>query len=258
MPEDWLRIQSLYGPAAEGNWHTLIYEEQAGPTDTLTPELRALPNLIKLGGTPAALWARFYHHGHPVLRCGSANIAIAQAIRERFGVLASGEWSLDTRAGVVWLGCDDGGVYYRDNPLPQGPLCEPHLWKQVVGANGISGCYAGGDADYCLLRVSTPVQNLHPDLARLCDYSRRALILLYYPEDSASDRAQFRYFAPQYGVDEDAATGSASVQVAQFLRQCYGQTHMRLEQHSAQGGDIQTEIHGDQVWVRGQARCYPA
>src|SRR5690625_4522320 len=83
MPEDWLRIQSLYGPAAEGNWHTLIYEEQAGPTDTLTPELRALPNLSKLGGTPAALWARFYHHGHPALRCGSANIAIAQAIRER-------------------------------------------------------------------------------------------------------------------------------------------------------------------------------
>src|SRR5690625_5181750 len=98
MPEDWLRIQSLYGPEAKGNWHTLIKEEQAGPTDTLKPALRALPNPINHGGTHAALWSRFYHHGHPVLRCGSANIAIAQAIRERFGVPASGEWSLDTRA----------------------------------------------------------------------------------------------------------------------------------------------------------------
>lgn len=264
MPEHCLFIQSLYGHAAEGNWHTLIYSEQATPPATLAPELRELPNLIQLGGTPAALWARFYQRSQPVLRCGSANIAIAEAARQLFGVPESGGWALNTRAGTVWLGYDDRGAYYRDRPQRQRPIPDPDLWQRVLtetaGARHnnperyIAGCYAGDDTDYCLLLLARPLQQVQPDLPRLCDSSRRALILLYCPFWSAPDRAHLRYFAPQYGADEDAATGSASVQAAHFFWQRYGQERMTFMQQSREGGYIQTEIRGDQVWVRGKAR----
>lgn len=254
MTDQCLSIQSLYGPAAEGTWHTLIYRERAIEPVALEPHLRQLPNLIQLGGTPAALWASFYQRGQPVLRCGSANIAIAEAARHLFGRPPSGGWALHTCAGTVWLGYDDHGAYYRDRALHQRPISDPYRWRQVLQTSYYAGSYVGGDTDYCVLLLSRPVWQVQPRLPRLCRYSRRALILLYYPPFSAPARAQMRYFAPQYGVDEDAATGSASVQAAHFLWLRYGQTRMAFVQKSPAGAHIETEIRDAQVWVRGKAR----
>lgn len=262
MPEHCLTVQSLHGPGAEGNCHTLVYTEQTAPPTILASDLRQVPNLILLGGTPAALWARFYHNNQPVLRCGSANIAIAQAAPQLFGVPEPRGWTLNTCAGPVWLGYDDRGAYYRDRPQRQSSITDPPLWQRVLGASYLSGCYAGDDSDYCLLLLPTPVAQLRPDLPRLRHGSRRALIALYYPARTVADgllqpepgSAQLRYFAPQYGVVEDAATGSASVQAAYFLWQRYGKERMAFVQKSVSGGYIETETDGAQVWVRGQAR----
>lgn len=262
MPEHYLFVQSLYGQGAEGNWHTLIYSEQAAPPERLASELRELPNLIQFGGAPDALWARFYQKDQPILRCGSANIAIAKASRQLFGEPEQGGWPLNTRAGTVWLGCDDHGPYYQDQPLRQRPIPEPDRWQRVLSIHGVNGCYAGCSTDYCVLLLPTPVEQVQPDLQSLCDLSQRALILLYYPFDvapsgysrPAPNQAQLRYFAPQYGVAEDAATGSASVQAAHFFWQRYGQAHMTFAQQSKEGGHIQTETRGDGVLVRGKAR----
>lgn len=53
------------------------------------------------------------------------------------------------------------------------------------------------------------LQQLSPPLACLSEYSQRALICTSAHPSVGTDAIQLRYFAPQYGVPEDIATGSA-------------------------------------------------
>jgi predicted PhzF superfamily epimerase YddE/YHI9 len=251
MLEPLFEIQSLYGPGAQGNRHALVYTEKTVALDAVSPELFKAPNLILLSGPPDALQATFSNRGQTVLRCGSANIAIAEAALRMFGVPERGGWPLHTRAGKVWLGYDVRGPYYRDRPLRQHPVSKPQLWRHLLKGAYEAGSYAGTSTDYCLLALARPLQAARPALARLRHYSKRALILVYRQSPGT---AQLRYFAPQYGVEEDAATGSASVQAAHFLWQLYNESRFTFLQKSPSGGYLQTETRGWEVLVRGRAR----
>ncbi|MDQ2078224.1 PhzF family phenazine biosynthesis protein [Marinimicrobium sp. ABcell2] len=254
MPERLFDVQSLYGPGAQGNRHTLVYTKNAAALEDLSPELRDAPNLIRLSGSPEHLRGHFSHRGQPVLRCGSGNMAIAEAARQMFGVPEQGGWNLQTDAGTVWLGYDVQGPYYRDKPLRQHTVPKPQLWRHLLDGTFDTGSYAGGHGDYALLALSQPLKKVQPALRRLCQYSRRALILVYR---QGPGLAQLRYFAPQYGTAEDAATGSASVQAAHFLWNLYRESRFTFLQASPQGGYIQTETRGGDVVVRGRAKLNP-
>ncbi|MGX5915222.1 PhzF family phenazine biosynthesis protein [Aliidiomarina sp. Khilg15.8] len=233
-------VQVFHGPAAEGNLHRLIYTPQAPDHDFA--DANAV-NLIQLWGPPAALQVSYSNRGQIVRRCGSGTLAVAAFVGERC--------ALQARSGRVEIGFDTTSAYYLDTPLPQRPLPAIPPWQRILGRPVIDGCYCGGRGEYVLLEVATPLRDLQPRLRALCQLSRRALIVLHR---RSANSVELRYFAPQYGPAEDAATGSASVQAAAYLQRRYGVSTTHILQRSPAGGLLQAQRIGRQVRIRGRTR----
>lgn len=62
-----------------------------------------------------------------------------------------------------------------------------------------------------------------------------------------------RYFAPNFGIDEDPVTGSAHCCLATFWRDRLQKTEFLAYQASARGGVIKVRCEGDRVFLGGQA-----
>jgi predicted PhzF superfamily epimerase YddE/YHI9 len=63
-----------------------------------------------------------------------------------------------------------------------------------------------------------------------------------------------RFFAPGSGIPEDPATGSAHCILAPLFADRLGRSRNRFHQaYPGRGGDLDCEVRGDRVILRGQA-----
>jgi predicted PhzF superfamily epimerase YddE/YHI9 len=60
-----------------------------------------------------------------------------------------------------------------------------------------------------------------------------------------------RFFAPRFGVDEDPVTGSAHCCLTPFWADRLGKSILSARQLSSRGGELQVELAGDRVKLRG-------
>jgi PhzF family phenazine biosynthesis protein len=65
-----------------------------------------------------------------------------------------------------------------------------------------------------------------------------------------------RYFAPNHGVDEDPATGSAHCVLTPYWAKRLGKNELTARQISARGGDLHCTLHSDRVTLAGHAVLY--
>jgi PhzF family phenazine biosynthesis protein len=65
-----------------------------------------------------------------------------------------------------------------------------------------------------------------------------------------------RYFAPNYGVDEDSVTGSAHCVLTPYWAARLGKEQLTARQISARGGELTCTLRGDRVAIAGQAVLY--
>src|SRR5438094_3850973 len=65
-----------------------------------------------------------------------------------------------------------------------------------------------------------------------------------------------RYFAPNHGVDEDPATGSAHCVLTPYWSGRLGKRQLRARQISARGGDLFCTLHDDRITLAGRAVLY--
>jgi PhzF family phenazine biosynthesis protein len=65
-----------------------------------------------------------------------------------------------------------------------------------------------------------------------------------------------RYFAPNHGVDEDPATGSAHCVLTPYWAGRLGKQRLRAQQISARVGDLVCTLHGDRITLGGHAVLY--
>jgi PhzF family phenazine biosynthesis protein len=65
-----------------------------------------------------------------------------------------------------------------------------------------------------------------------------------------------RYFAPNYGVDEDPVTGSAHCVLTPYWAARLGKEQMTARQISARGGELACALRGDRVTIAGHAVLY--
>ncbi len=63
-----------------------------------------------------------------------------------------------------------------------------------------------------------------------------------------------RFFAPNYGIDEDDVTGSAHCSLVPFWGDRLGKTELLAHQLSERGGEIHCSVKGDRVLMKGQAK----
>ena len=65
-----------------------------------------------------------------------------------------------------------------------------------------------------------------------------------------------RYFAPNYGVDEDPATGSAHCVLTPYWAARLGKKQLEARQISARVGDLSCTLRGDRITLAGRAVLY--
>jgi PhzF family phenazine biosynthesis protein len=65
-----------------------------------------------------------------------------------------------------------------------------------------------------------------------------------------------RYFAPNYGVDEDPVTGSAHCVLTPYWAARLGKERLVARQISTRGGDLLCTLRGDRVTLAGRAVLY--
>ena len=73
-----------------------------------------------------------------------------------------------------------------------------------------------------------------------------------------SDGVDFvsRYFAPNYGVEEDPATGSAHCVLTPYWAARLGKSRLTARQISKRVGELDCALRGDRVTIAGRAVLY--
>lgn len=94
------------------------------------------------------------------------------------------------------------------------------------------------------------VAAFEPDFQLLASYP--VVITAPGDNDSPYDFVS-RYFAVPLGVNEDPVTGSAHCCLAQYWADKLGKTTFRAYQASARGGELEVQLQGDRVLLRGEA-----
>ncbi len=150
--------------------------------------------------------------------------------------------------------CGDFGIadialtYSR--PLPV-ECAVPEFAATSLGDEPLAAAEVGTESDYLILEFADAetVKGLRPDFTSISAATERALIVTARlplgtklsdesPADDADEQSPgcvFRYFAPQYGQPEDAATGSAAVQLAAYWSPRLHAAQFMAHQLSPQG-----------------------
>ena len=216
---------------------------------------------------------RFYQHGVEILRCGSGVLAAAKvliylAAQKGRAQQPETSFQLSTRVECLTVLARGDLLGYRARALSQQPLKSVAVWQYLLRARVCDGAFVGGQRDYLIAELLTPeaVQRVVPHLEALCLFTQRALIVtargtLGKPQTDSFLKSGaklgayvMRYFAPQYGNNEDQATGSANVQLMRYWHRRHLGAELACKQLSREGGEFIGYIVGASgVELFGQA-----
>ena len=89
------------------------------------------------------------------------------------------------------------------------------------------------------------------DLKQVCDNTKRAVVVVQF--DQKSKHLYMRYFAPQYGVPEDIATGSVMRFVGDYIEQNYQCSEFDVNQCSTLGGYMKINCKTKHIMITANA-----
>lgn len=105
------------------------------------------------------------------------------------------------------------------------------------------------------LASEAELRALTPDFAALLQLPARGIIVT--ARGQAVDFVS-RFFAPRVGIDEDPVTGSAHTKLTPFWARKLGKSLLQARQLSARTGELECELSGDRVLLRGHAVPFSA
>jgi len=183
--------------------------------------------------------------------CGHATLASAHVLWEDRHLPPERAAVFYTRSGR--LGATRQGNWITlDFPAKNSAPAEPAAG--LVDALGVKPVAIGRNAWDYIVEVANArdVLDATPDLRGLRQVACRGVILTSR-SDSAEHDFISRFFAPAVGVDEDPVTGSAHCCLAPYWAERIGRTELVGFQASARGGVVRVRLHGDRVFLSGQA-----
>ena len=207
-------------------------------------------------GDPARFGLRWFTPGMEVDLCGHATLASAHVLLAELE-LAAGSLTFDTRSGPLIVTRAAGG-YEMDFPAdPPRRTATPEGLAEALGVMPVE-VWAGRYL-VAVLADAAAVRAVGPDIRALALIQGEAgeigQVIICALADAGDDvDVVDRFFAPGCGVDEDPATGSAHCILGPLYADKLGQSTVRFRQvFPGRGGDIETEMHGDRVLLRGRA-----
>jgi PhzF family phenazine biosynthesis protein len=135
------------------------------------------------------------------------------------------------------------------------PARPPSAVEAPVGfleALGVTPIWTGRDVDdyLVLLDEEAAVRTCTPDFRALRAVETRGVIITAPADEDKLDFVS-RFFAPRFGIDEDPVTGSAHCCLTPFWADRLGKTTLNARQVSTRGGELEMELAGDRVKLRG-------
>jgi predicted PhzF superfamily epimerase YddE/YHI9 len=174
--------------------------------------------------------------------CGHATLASAHVL--------GGAARFHTRSGV--LDCVPAEHGWIEMDFPADPPQAAEFTGDQLGIEDARWC---GRSRFDLL-VELPdaasVRSLVPDLARLAAAGTRGVLVTAAGDRPGVDCVS-RFFAPNTGIPEDPATGSAHCVLAVFWGERTGKQQLVGEQASPRGAVVRMRRRDDRVLLGGQA-----
>lgn len=179
--------------------------------------------------------------------CGHATLATAHVLFNHRGFDGK-ELGFDSRSGRLAVR-RSGETLELDFPVKE--LLETRAPAGLTSALGAQPNEVH-DGHYLLavLQDEEAVRTLNPDIRELELMHAHAVIVT-----APGDEVDFvsRFFAPRMGVPEDSATGSAHCMLAPYWADKLKRKKLKARQLSERGGDIDCEVKGGRVLLRGHA-----
>ena len=185
--------------------------------------------------------------------CGHATLASAHHLWES-GHSSSTMIEFETRSGTLTARRVDERI---ELDFPSRPVAEAEPPPGLLGGLGLKASdaltVAAGEEDW-LVEVAdeATLTGIVPDTARIARVEARGVIVTA-KGDGEPFHVLSRFFAPAVGVPEDPATGSAHCSLAPFWAARLGRSVLAAKQVSHRGGELEIELRGQRVALRGRA-----
>jgi PhzF family phenazine biosynthesis protein len=207
---------------------------------------------------PARFGLRWFTPALEVPLCGHATLAAAHVLFAELDLDAP-LVTFDTKSGPLTVRRAGDG-YEMDFPADPPRQTEvPAGLAEALGATP-SEVWAGGYL-VAVFDDEAAIRALKPDLAALEKISGEAtggrgnLSAAALADAGAPYDVVSRFFAPGSGIPEDPATGSAHCILSPLWAAKLKRNVLKFHQaYPGRGGDLECELRGDRVLLRGQAR----
>ncbi|WOJ97134.1 PhzF family phenazine biosynthesis protein [Congregibacter brevis] len=148
----------------------------------------------------------------------------------------------------------DADKYWIGLPSISCTACRvPHWIGEFFPVPPWRAAEAGADDGYLVLEWPEGFDLESLPIPRYALHRRTGRALIVTSRDTSSSfDIQMRYFAPQHGVPEDTATGSAMRVLATYWMNRDLSEGLRARQCSQFGGELYSRIRGDLTWVGGR------
>ncbi|GAX60977.1 phenazine biosynthesis protein [Candidatus Scalindua japonica] len=179
--------------------------------------------------------------------CGHATLAAAYVLLNLFDYKKE-RVEFESKSGNLTVFQKDGWLvmdFPAQSPIP----C--NIPDAIVKAFGRTPIECLQAEDYTVVfENESEVLSIKPDMVYLKKLDLRGVIIT-----SRSKKYDFvsRFFAPNFGIDEDPVTGSAHTQLTPYWSGKLGKTKMEVKQISRRGGELVCELHNDRVLISGKA-----
>ena len=246
----------------KGNPACVVEPLAAWPTDAWMQALAAENNqaetayLLKTE-EPARFGLRWFTPALEVPLCGHATLAAAHVLFTELGLSAPAV-TFDTRSGPLIVS-QQGAGYEMDFPAnPPQRIETPTGLAEALGGEPSEvwmGQYlvAVFDDD-AQVRALAPDHGALKSIASSTTGGRGNVGVAALAASGAAYDVVSRFFAPGSGIPEDPTTGSLHCILGPLFADKLGRPAVRFHQaYPGRGGDIETQVRGDRVLLRGQA-----
>jgi predicted PhzF superfamily epimerase YddE/YHI9 len=196
-------------------------------------------------GCKAGYSLRWFTPTKEVDLCGHATLAAAHVVFGQNHELT--RITFQSRSGPLHVSRDADRLTL-DFPAHDGICCEiPDILTKALGCRPLE-CYRSMDY-MAVFGTESDIVGLTPDFRFLKTLDLRGVIVTAPGSD---DDFVSRFFAPNYGIDEDPVTGSAHCMLAPYWARRLGKTTLSARQLSKRTGTLQCRVAGDRIFISGR------
>ncbi|MCM0650710.1 PhzF family phenazine biosynthesis protein [Clostridium swellfunianum] len=199
----------------------------------LASELRFSETAFITRLSPELFGIKYFTSTSEIELCGHATIASFKVLLHKGIVQNYQSYKIETLAGILPVHIQDDLLFMESNAPKNGPFIAEANIKKLCSVLGISVSDVGdysmslkpeiistGLYDIMLpIKTTSALAKINPNYKKLSKLSKELSVVGVHAFTLDADRftAKCRNFAPLYGIDEEAATGTSNASLTYYL-----------------------------------------